>query len=99
MEFVLCEVPWLKSNQDLLTAIGNFRAYTNGMKGSIPDDIGGAWKIGESNGLLGLLNNLVCCGFCTQLFSCINTYRKPLPPRQPVDRDPSIFDTGYDKIA
>jgi hypothetical protein len=96
---VLCEVPWLKSNQDLLTAIGNFRAYTNGMKGSIPDDIGGAWKIGESNGLLGLLNNLVCCGFCTQLFSCINTYRKPLPPRQPVDRDPSIFDTGYDKIA
>mmetsp|Transcript_10547 Transcript_10547/g.19133 ORF Transcript_10547/g.19133 Transcript_10547/m.19133 type:complete len:239 (+) Transcript_10547:117-833(+) len=70
----------LPSEIGKMSNLRNFRAYTNGMKGSIPDDIGGAWKIGESNGLLGLLDNLVCCGFCTQLISCIDTYRKPLPP-------------------
>lgn len=30
-----------------MSNLRNLRAYTNGMKGSIPDEIGGAWKIGK----------------------------------------------------
>lgn len=62
----------IPSEVGMMSNLRNFRVYTNGLKGSIPDEIGGAWKIGKS-----IIVGVSCK--CCVLHSNVHSFLYALP--------------------